>query len=269
MTGGDRPTTGKRRVPVVLLVSGMDPTGGAGMSADIRTAAAVGVYPVSAVTALTVQNHTGVKSVNPVTADLLRDELEAIYESCRPDAVKIGLIPDPKLVTTLADVLKKHRQNNVVVDPVLSATAGGMNIGDEQARVIASQLLPLATLVTPNERELRRLKVYISQDMSRTPLLITGGDADNDSCTDLLRMPGHDDICFTHPKIAGINTHGTGCVLSTAIASYLAIGLELPAAARHAKDVISRALATSARLEVMPDYGPAMILDPYKNRTTE
>lgn len=253
-------------VPVVLLVSGMDPTGGAGMSADIRTCTAFGVYPMSCVTALTVQNYRGVSAVRPVSSQLLAEQLEAIYESATPAAVKIGMIPNAAQVRTLARVLKKHGQHNVVLDPVLTATAGGPLTRQNAAYAMLSHLLPLTDIITPNAKEYDYLagltsKVQMSPlEMSLAALLRKGGDVPGDQCSDSLRMPDGTSYTYSTARVPGNNLHGTGCVLSSAIAANLALGFDIPAAVRRAKNFLTSALRTSSRCHITPDYGPALTL---------
>lgn len=226
------------------------------MSADIRTCAALGCYPVSAVTALTVQNYKGVTCVDAVSPQLLAQQLEAIYEACTPSAVKIGLIPDTATAETAARILEKHHQRNVVLDPVLKATAGGKLAGVDVAEGISRYLIPLCTLTTPNSAEAERIACD-----NRSAMLVTGGDNDGDTICDTLYYDG--DICLEYRtvKIDSPNLHGTGCVLSSAIACGLAHGDDIPEAVARAEDFVHGAIELSARDRIMP-YGPCLTQAP-------
>jgi len=255
-------------ITTVLLISGMDPTGGAGMSADIRTCQELVCYPFSCVTALTVQNHLGVKSVNPVAGQLVHDQLEAIYQSCRPDAVKIGLIPDIDVLSAITDVMRAHDQHNIVLDPVIKATSGGNLAQDnkEFLRHLVEDLAPLTTLITPNVSELSVLTdTFGDPDFltrNSNAILLKGGDNGNpDVCRDVL-VTEQDATCFESPRIDSRNLHGTGCVLSSAIACFLSQKFSLNDAVSNAKSFINAAIKASAPLSLIPDYGPCFVQIP-------
>lgn len=250
------------KTPVILLTSGMDPTGGAGMSADIRTCARTGSYPLSCITALTVQNQHGVKSINPTHPDLLRDQIDAAVEAARPDAVKIGLLPTPETVETVAEAIRRHNLRNVVIDPVLAPTAAGRLIDrrDDTARAMIRFLFPLASLITPNVQEASLFRAMAGRPLNTLSpyLLLKGGDADGDVCTDSLYRGSELLQQYTTPRIASPNLHGTGCVLSSAIASYLGHGLNMAEAVGRAKRFVHEAIQRNVNNRIIEGYGPVL-----------
>ncbi len=250
------------KTPVILLTSGMDPTGGAGMSADIRTCARTGSYPLSCITALTVQNQHGVKSINPTHPDLLRDQLDAAVEAARPDAVKIGLLPTPETVETVAEAIRRHNLRNVVIDPVLAPTAAGRLIDrrDDTARAMIRFLFPLASLITPNVKEASLFRAMAGRPLNTLSpyLLLKGGDTGSEACTDSLYRGPELLQEYTTPRIASPNLHGTGCVLSSAIASYLGHGLNMAEAVGRAKRFVHEAIQRNVNNRIIEGYGPVL-----------
>lgn len=250
------------KTPVILLISGMDPTGGAGMSADIRTCARTGSYPLSCITALTVQNQHGVRAINTTHPDLIRDQIDAAVEAARPDAVKIGLLPTPETVEAVAETISRHNLRNVVMDPVLAPTAGGELIDrrDDTARAMLHSLFPLASLVTPNVQEASLFRAMAGRPLNTLSpyLLLKGGDADSEACTDSLYRDSELLQEYTTPRIASRNLHGTGCVLSSAIASYLGHGLNMAEAVGRAKRFVHDAIKRNVNNIIIADYGPVL-----------
>lgn len=250
------------KTPVILLISGMDPTGGAGMSADIRTCVRTGSYPLGCVTALTVQNQHGVRAINPTPAHLVRDQIDAAVEAARPDAVKIGLLPTPETVETVAETISRHNLKNVVVDPVLAPTAGGALIDrrDDTARAMLESLFPLASLVTPNVQEVSLFLAMAGRPLNALSsyLLLKGGDADGAVCTDSLYCGSELIHEYSTPRIASRNLHGTGCVLSSAIASYLGHGLDMAQAVKRAKRFVHDAIRRNVNNRIIEGYGPVL-----------
>ena len=248
-----------------LTIAGSDCSGGAGIQADIKTMTANGVYAMSAITALTAQNTTGVRSILESTPAFLRDQLDAIFEDIFPDAVKIGMVSSGELIRVIAKTLRTYRPKNIVLDPVMVATSGAKLISDEAISALETQLLPLADLLTPNIPEaevLSGLSIHAAQDMERaarkiareygTAVLCKGGHAINDA-NDLLVLEG-EDYWIPGQRIDNPNTHGTGCTLSSAIAANLAKGYPMVEAIRRAKAYISGALA--AMLDLGKGSGP-------------
>ena len=248
-----------------LSIAGSDCSGGAGIQADIKTMTMNGVYAMSVITALTAQNTVGVTAISEVTPDFLKQQMDAIFTDIRPDAIKIGMIPNAELMETIVDCLNAYKANNVVVDPVMVATSGSSLMESEAVVTLKSKLLPIATLVTPNIPEaevLSGMKIvdegsmvgaakYISESYG-CAVLLKGGHSINDS-NDLLYADGQ--VTWYYGKrIDNPNTHGTGCTLSSAIASNLAKGYDLSTSIQRAKDYISGAL--DAMLDLGKGSGP-------------
>ena len=248
-----------------LTIAGSDSSGGAGIQADIKTMTANGVYAMSAITALTAQNTTGVTGIMEVTPEFLSLQLEAIFTDIYPDAVKTGMVSSGELIKTISATLKKYNAKNIVVDPVMVATSGAKLIGDEAIEILKAELLPLATVITPNIPEaevLSGMTIKNEEDMIKAAkaiyekfncnVLLKGGHQINDA-NDLLYRDGRY-VWFKGKRIDNPNTHGTGCTLSSAIASNLAKGENLDDAVKHAKEYISGALA--AMLDLGKGSGP-------------
>ena len=248
-----------------LTIAGSDSSGGAGIQADIKTMISNGVYAMSAVTALTAQNTTGVTAIMEVTPEFLAEELDNIFTDIYPDAVKIGMVSSGALLHVIAEKLQEYKARNIVVDPVMIATSGARLISEEAVKVLKNSLLPMASLVTPNIPEAEVLsgrKIVTPEDMIKAAALIgetyhcavlcKGGHQLNDA-NDLLWKEG-EYRWFQGERINNPNTHGTGCTLSSAIASNLAKGYELEAAVERAKKYISGALA--AMLDLGKGSGP-------------
>jgi len=248
------------RMNTALTIAGSDSSGGAGIQADIKTMTANGVYAMSAITALTAQNTTGVTGIMEVTPEFLSLQLEAIFTDIYPDAVKTGMVSSSELIRTISATLKRYKAKNIVVDPVMVATSGAKLISDEAIEVLKEELLPLATVITPNIPEaevLSGMTIKSEDDMIAAAkviydkyscnVLLKGGHKINDANDLLYRDGGY--VWFAGKRIDNPNTHGTGCTLSSAIASGLAKGESLDDAVKHAKDYISGAL------EVMLDLG--------------
>ena len=242
-----------------LTIAGSDSSGGAGIQADIKTMTANGVYAMSAVTALTAQNTLGVQGISEVTPEFLALQLDSIFTDIRPDAVKIGMVSSAGLISTIAAKLKEYKAGNIVVDPVMVATSGARLISEDAIGTLKAELLPLATVLTPNIPEtevLAEMEVKSADDMLKAAELISdrygcavlckGGHNLNDA-NDLLYADGKH-RWFNGVRINNPNTHGTGCTLSSAIASNLAKGYELEASVERAKEYISGALAAMLNL---------------------
>ncbi len=242
-----------------LTIAGSDSSGGAGIQADIKTMIANGVYAMSAVTALTAQNTTGVTSIMNATPEFLAQELDSIFTDIFPDAVKIGMVSERNLIHVIAEKLKEYRASNIVVDPVMVATSGARLISEDAVSTLKEELFPLADVLTPNipeARELTGMKIDSAEDMIAAArkiseeyncaVLCKGGHSLNDA-NDLLYAKGMAKW-FNGVRIDNPNTHGTGCTLSSAIASNLAKGYDLDKSVRRAKEYISGALAAMLNL---------------------
>ena len=248
-----------------LTIAGSDSSGGAGIQADIKTMTANGVYAMSAVTALTAQNTTGVYGILESTPEFLASQLDCIFTDIFPDAVKTGMVSSTGLIEVIADKLKQYKAKNIVVDPVMVATSGSRLISQEAVDALKELLLPLATVLTHNIPEaevLSGLTISGPADMEKAAqaigeaygcaVLCKGGHDLNDA-NDLLWRDG---TCkwFHGRRIDNPNTHGTGCTLSSAIASNLAKGYDLDTAVERAKAYLSGALA--AMLDLGAGQGP-------------
>jgi len=248
-----------------LTIAGSDCSGGAGIQADLKTMIMNGVYAMSAITAMTAQNTTGVFAVQESTPEFLRQQIDAVFEDIYPDAVKIGMVSSVELIAVIADRLKHYRARNVVVDPVMVATCGSALMKSNAVKTLTDALLPVAALVTPNIPEaqvLSGMTINSKEDMAAAAetisnachcaVLLKGGHSIQDA-NDLLYSDGKV-VWFEGKRIDNPNTHGTGCTLSSAIASNLAKGLSLEESVQKAKDYISGALA--AMLDLGKGSGP-------------
>ena len=248
-----------------LSIAGSDSSGGAGIQADIKTMTANGVYAMTAITALTAQNTTGVTGIMEVTPEFLAQQLDSIFTDIRPDAVKIGMVSSSALIQVIAEKLKEYKAENIVVDPVMVATSGSKLISDDAIETLKTCLMPLSSILTPNIPEaevLAEMKVETEEEMilaakkiSETfhcAVLCKGGHQLNDA-NDLLYRNG-EYKWFHGKRIQNPNTHGTGCTLSSAIASNLAKGYSMDESVKRAKDYISEAL--EAMLDLGKGSGP-------------
>lgn len=248
-----------------LTIAGSDSCGGAGIQADIKTMQANGVYAMSAITALTAQNTTGVSDIYDVSPEFLGAQLDSVFTDIFPDAVKIGMVSQAGLIKSIASKLRQYNAKNIVVDPVMVATSGAKLISDDAIEVLKSELFPLANLLTPNIPEaevLTGMVIASPEDMVKaaqvisseynSAVLLKGGHKVNDA-NDLL-FDGGKATWFNGKRINNPNTHGTGCTLSSAIASNLAKGYSLEDAVKRAKDYISGALG--AMLDLGKGSGP-------------
>lgn len=248
-----------------LTIAGSDSGGGAGIQADIKTMTMNGVYAMSAITALTAQNTTGVSGIFEVTPEFLGQQIDAVFEDIRPDAVKIGMVSSGELIGIIAEKLKAYHAPNIVIDPVMVATSGSRLMSEAAINILKKELLPLATLITPNipeaevlagiaisgESDMIQAAEIINRDY-KTAVLCKGGHNLN-AANDLLYVNGSYQW-FYGKRIDNPNTHGTGCTLSSAIASNLAKGFDLPTSVERAKAYISGAL--EAMLDLGRGSGP-------------
>jgi hydroxymethylpyrimidine/phosphomethylpyrimidine kinase len=242
---------------VALSIAGSDPSGGAGIQADLKTFHQFGVYGMAAITALTAQNTTGVSGVHVVPPEFLRQQLEALAADLPPDAIKTGMVASAALASTVADCVRTFGWRPLVVDPVMIATSGDRLLSIDAEQVVRDRLLPLATLVTPNLDEaalLTGLEVRDVAQMERAgtvlldagaaAVLVKGGHLPDDVIVDLLVTP--DGVRrFSHPRIRTTSTHGTGCTLSAAITAGLAAGRTLEASVEAGLDYVVRAISTA------------------------
>ena len=249
----------------VLTIAGSDCSGGAGIQADIKTIAVHKMYAMSAITALTAQNTTGVFGIMEATPEFVANQLDCIFTDIRPDAVKIGMVSSSKIIEVIAQKLTEYKAENIVVDPVMVSTSGGKLLSDDAINTLITKLLPIATVITPNIPEAEVLCGFkidgdetmikaaetISSNLSGA-VLLKGGHRVNDA-TDLLYANGTYEW-FTAERINTTNTHGTGCTLSSAIACNLAGGKTLSESIKNAKIYLVGAL--KAGLDLGKGSGP-------------
>ena len=249
----------------ILTIAGSDCSGGAGIQADIKTITAHRMYAMSAITALTAQNTTGVYGISETTPDFVGEQLDCIFKDIFPDAIKIGMVSSVGIIEMICKKLKEYNAKNIVVDPVMFSTSGHHLMSDNSMDTLKNQLLPLADVITPNIFEsegISGLKISNKEDMllaakeiSKTlscHILIKGGHL-LDSADDLLYFKGNA-IWFNGDRINNPNNHGTGCTLSSAIACNLGDGLSMEKSIKNAKDYITRAL--KANLDLGSGSGP-------------
>lgn len=237
----------------VVTIAGSDSSGGAGIQADIKTMMAHGVYAMSAITALTAQNTTGVYDVLEATPEFVGEQIDCIFNDIRPDAVKIGMVSNIGIIEKIAEKLKEHQAENIVVDPVMVSTSGCALMSPDAQETLVTKLLPLADIITTNIPEAECLcgfEIKSTDDMVRAAevigknlkgcVLIKGGHL-TETADDLLYDNG-ELLWYRGERVDNPNTHGTGCTLSSAIASNLALGYDMKISVRNAKDYITGAL---------------------------
>ena len=252
----------------VLTIAGSDSGGCAGIQADLKTISACGCFGMSAITALTVQNTVGVRAIHVPPAEIVAGQIEAVLEDIGADAVKIGMLPTAEIVERVAGLLVRFGVPNVVLDPVMVATSGDALIPHEAAEAILHTLLPVVTVVTPNVPEavhMTGLAVGSEDDfpaaaarlreMGAGAVLLKAGHLQQDELTDHL-FAGGQVYTHTYPRADTDNTHGTGCTLSSAVASYLALGHDLPEAVALAEEYIHKAILCGAEYRTGSGHGP-------------
>ncbi|GAB3569188.1 bifunctional hydroxymethylpyrimidine kinase/phosphomethylpyrimidine kinase [Spirosoma luteolum] len=253
----------------VLTIAGSDSSGGAGIQADLKTVSALGCYGMSVLTALTAQNTTHVTAIHPVPPAFITEQLRAVLSDVGTDAVKIGMLHSPEVIDAVAESLRLFGVTNIVLDPVMVAKSGDKLLQDEAISALKSQLLPLATVITPNLPEAsvllgRSVETLPDMEQAATDLagltpgavLLKGGHLPAADSTDLLRLASGEVHRFSIPRIDTPNTHGTGCTLSSAIAAGLARGLALPEAVQAAKTYLTGALRAGAGYALGHGHGP-------------
>lgn len=262
----------ENRIPNVLSIAGVDPSGGAGVFADIKTFSANGAFGTGVVTALTAQNTRGVTGVLPVHPDFVRQQLDTLFDDVRIDAVKIGMLDNAELIRTVAAVLKERKPPFVVLDPVMVAKSGDRLLQEEAVSALIEYLLPLSTVLTPNLPEALALLgksgvieeedfPSVAQDLWKMMknrdawVYLKGGHLEGEYAYDLL-LNGILRVPYSATRIQTKNTHGTGCTLSSAIAALLPQSSDVPEACRRAKDYLTGAIAAADRLSVGSGHGP-------------
>lgn len=255
--------------PMVLTIAGTDPSGGAGIQADLKTFAALGCYGMSVITALVAQNTCGVKAIHSVPSDFVKAQLLTVFEDIRPNAIKIGMVHSVELVDVIAEVLKKYNDIPVVFDPIMISTSGHRLIEEDTVAAIKERLFPIAKVITPNMDEaslLSGIPVKTVEDMYEASatimammpeaLLLKGGHLESQKLTSMLVDAKGLIQEFYSDKIETKNMHGSGCTLSSAIASYLARGLDLRDAVAMAQDYVYEAIYHAADVVIGKGNGP-------------
>jgi hydroxymethylpyrimidine/phosphomethylpyrimidine kinase len=255
--------------PVALTIAGSDSSGGAGIQADLKSFAALGVYGATAITALTAQNTRGVSGIHVVPPEFVRAQIDAVFADLDVGAVKIGMVAEPASIEAIAGALLRWSPKHVVLDPVMVATSGDRLLAADAVEALRTKLIPLASIVTPNLPETAALlnepvaanEIAIeSQGRKLLALgcpaaLVKGGHAQGSESVDyLIRAGGM--VALSAPRLPTDNTHGTGCSLSSAIAAELAKGADLETAVRNAKTFVSAAIANADRFSVGHGHGP-------------
>lgn len=253
------------QTPNILTIAGSDPSGGAGIQADIKAISANGGYAMSVITALTAQNTQGVLSTVDVPERFVEDQIKGIFEDIQVDAVKIGMLSSSDIIEVVANSLEKYKPKHIVLDPVMIATSGDALITSDAIEALKEKLIPLSTLITPNIPEAEKLlrKAVLDMEQAAQDLLnlgpqaalLKGGHGSSETCIDILATK-EETKTFKAPRIGTDNTHGTGCTLSAAIATYMGHGYELAEAIEKAKAYITGALKHADSLNVGNGAGP-------------
>ena len=249
----------------VLTIAGTDPTGGAGIQADLKTMTAHKVFGMSVITALVAQNTTGVRNIMEVTPEFLNEQLDSVFEDIYPDTIKIGMVSNPILIQTIVFKLKQYPVKNIVIDPVMVSTSGSSLLANDAINLLKETLIPLASIITPNIPEAQVLSDVIIDSKDKMIeaaikinsfyngyILIKGGHLKN--CADDLLYYQGNIKWYKSKKVNNPNTHGTGCTLSSAIASNLAVGYSMEESVEKAKEYITGAL--KANLDLGNGSGP-------------
>jgi len=255
--------------PRVLSIAGSDSGGGAGIQADLKTFSALGCFGMTAITALTAQNTTGVRAIHAVPPQMLADQIDAVVEDIGVDAVKIGMLHSPDIVQTVSLAIQRHALQKVVFDPVMVATSGAVLIDNAAVNVLVRELFPRTAVITPNLDEaalLVRRALHTESDMEAAAaellamganaVLVKGGHLQGDVVSDLLVLASGEKIWMRDSRIHTPNTHGTGCTLSSAIAAHLALGQPLVQAVQSARTYIRGALLHGAEVRTGKGSGP-------------
>lgn len=255
--------------PRVLTIAGSDSGGGAGIQADLKTFAALGCFGMTAITALTAQNTLGVQAIHSVPAAFLKTQLQSVLDDIGVDAVKIGMLHSPEVVEVVAWAIDHYQLQRVVLDPVMVATSGDALIAEETISVLVRELFPRVQLITPNLDEAALLlgrtvsevpalsaAAADLQAMGAAAVLLKGGHLPGDEVVDVLLLANHTRNTLRSPRIQSINVHGTGCTLSSAIASYWALGHDLQEAVEQARAYILSAIQAGAQVTTGQGHGP-------------
>lgn len=257
---------------IALTIAGSDPSGGAGMQADLKTFSALGVYGASAIVALVDENTQGVYGVHPVPAQFVAGQIRSVIDDIGTDAVKIGMLHDSELITTVHDTLALYPHiRNIVLDPVMVATSGDPLLLPEAVDTLRSILIPYSRIITPNlpeaslllgttidhQDQLEDAAIALSKASDNISVMLKAGHLDNDNLIDIFYNAETNSVSrLAAPRIDTPNTHGTGCTLSSAIAAFLAKGASLDVAVSSAKQYLYNAIASGAQYQIGKGHGP-------------
>ena len=257
------------RYPVALTIAGSDSGGGAGIQADLKTFSALGVFGASAITSITAQNTQGVRGIQAISPEIVEGQIHAVFEDLTVDAVKIGMLHNREAARIVARSIDRFSPSKIILDPVMISTSGSKLMEDEAIEVIIKELFHRVTLITPNIDEaafLSGIPICNEEDMEIAAqkllalgcrsVLMKGGHLEGDQMCDLLYSPDHTYYIYEEKKIESKNLHGTGCTLSSAIASYLAKGYSMKESIRHAKEYITHAIIAGKDLNIGHGNGP-------------
>ncbi len=259
-----------KRYPVILSIAGSDSSGGAGIQADIKAISALGAYAATAITAITVQNTLGVRAIHAVPPEIVKGQIEAVMEDISPDAIKIGMINDIAIARVIAETIRKYRPRHVVFDPVMVSTSGSKLIEERAIEILTRELMPLTDLITPNLDEAEVLtgcRIDTPEKMKEAgrellqfgskAVLVKGGHLKGEKMYDVLQEAGTEQpVVFVEEYIESNNVHGTGCTLSSAIATFLALGYKMPEAVKQAKMYITSAIEHGKNVVTGHGNGP-------------
>ena len=258
-----------RTYRTVLSIAGSDSIGGAGIQADLKTFSALGVYGMTAITALTAQNTQSVLHIMPASEQNLQLQLDAVFTDVVPDAVKIGMLHNEALIEVVIKAIDRYRPRNIVLDPVMISTSGCALLSPTSVDLLKNELMPRCNIVTPNLLEAQALAGHKITDIQSlyaageeltklcAAVLIKGGHSEGNDVSDYLFEVGKEcPECYTIRRVDTVNTHGTGCTLSSAIAANLALGYDLHKSVARAKDYISKAISEGADVAFGLNNGP-------------
>ncbi|MGP1515917.1 MAG: bifunctional hydroxymethylpyrimidine kinase/phosphomethylpyrimidine kinase [Bacteroidales bacterium] len=258
------------KIKSVLTIAGSDSIGGAGIQADIKTIFSLGLYAASCITAVTAQNTIGVKSIQAVNSEILTDQIDSVLNDISVNSIKIGMIYTKKNISAIKNAIIKHNYTNpIVLDPVLVATSGDKLTKKGFLDTLKKELFPICDILTPNITEaeiITNTTINNLEDMISCGkeiiakygvrnVIIKGGHSKNENMTDVLIKEDYSYRCFAAKKIDSKNTHGTGCTLSSAIASYLAMGMDLEDSILHAKEYVFKAILSAKEITIFKGHG--------------
>ena len=259
-----------KKYPIILSIAGSDSSGGAGIQADLKAISALGAYGTTAITAITVQNTTGVRAIHAIPSEYVRGQIEAVMDDIMPDAIKIGMINDIEIVHVIAESIRKYHPQHVVFDPVMVSTSGCKLVEDNAIEALTKELMPLTDLITPNLDEaivLAGKKIQNLEEMEiaskellafgSKAVLVKGGHLSGENMYDVLQLKDREKpYIFTGQHVESKNVHGTGCTLSSSIATFLAYGLDMPEAVSKAKEYVANAIDAGKDIMIGHGNGP-------------